>query len=482
MTFTKLSVSMLAAFLLSIGISGAFHAVAAQSDVRRQTVSAILSPTLARMRADVERSLKRARPVLDADVDKILGREIDGLLDLYRHLHSNPELSFFEAKTAVRIKQELEKLGFEVTGGIGGHGLVGVMRNGDGPTVMMRTDLDALPIVEKTSVPYASKIKTRDEHGNEVGVMHACGHDVHMTNLVGTARVMAGLKNKWSGTLVVIGQPAEERGAGAKAMLADGLFERFPRPDYALALHVSPAIPAGVVGVCPEFALAAVDSVDVTIFGVGGHGAYPHRCKDPVTIAAELVLSLQTLVSREIDPQQPAVVTVGSIHGGTKHNIIPDEVKMQLTCRSYTDEVRRTILNGIRRKAAAIAKAGGIPDDRMPVVRVLDESIPSTYNDPKLTKRVQGVFTRRLGKSHVIVTPPVMGGEDFGCYGRVDPKIPICIFWLGASAPEALAAAKKEGRSLPALHTAHFAPPPRPTIMTGVRATTAAILDLMPRK
>lgn len=398
---------------------------------------------------------------------------------LYKHLHANPELSFHEEQTAARIAQELKNLGFEVTPNVGVHGLVGVMRNGEGPTVLVRTDLDALPVEEMTGLDYASKVRTKDDQGNEVGVMHACGHDVHMTVFVGTARLLSQLKESWRGTLVMIGQPAEEKGAGAKAMLADGLFTRFPRPDYCLALHVNASLPAGKVGYCEGYALANVDAVDITIRGVGGHGAYPHTTKDPVVIAAQVVLALQTIVSREIAPIEPAVVTVGSIHGGTKHNIISDEVHLQLTLRSYSDEVRNQTIAAIKRITKGIAQAAGVPEDRLPIVTVQDEYTPATYNDPDLTQGTAEVFRAVLGDKNVLKVDPVMGGEDFGRYGREEPRIPIFIFWLGSVDPYRVEESLHQKNPLPSLHSSLFAPLPEPTIKTGVIAMTAAVLNLM---
>lgn len=399
--------------------------------------------------------------------------------ELYKYLHAHPELSFHEEQTAEKIASELEQLDFEVTQNVGGHGLVGLLKNGEGPTVMVRTDLDALPIVEKTGLPYASEVRTKDDQGHEVGVMHACGHDVHMTVLVGTARLLTELKDRWSGTLVVIGQPAEEKGAGAKAMLADGLFEKFPRPDYALAWHVKAEMPAGQVGYCPGYALANVDAVDIHVRGYGGHGAYPHTTKDPVVLAARIVLALQTIVSREIKPIEPAVVTVGAIRGGTKHNIIPDEVHLQLTLRSYSDEVRNQTIAAIKRICEGVARSAGVGEDRLPLVTVQDEYTPATYNDPDLTNRVAAVFEEVLGAEEVKQVEPVMGGEDFGRYGRVEPKIPISLFWLGVVDPQKFEAYREAGKSLPSLHSSAFAPLPEPTIKTGVKGMTAAVLDLM---
>ncbi len=406
-------------------------------------------------------------------------QDFASLFELYQHLHTHPELSRKEENTGARIADELRKLGFVTTANVGGHGVVGVLKNGAGPTVLVRTDLDALPVKEQTGLPYASKARATDELGNEVDVMHACGHDAHMTVFVGTARLLTQLMDRWHGTLVMIGQPAEERGGGARGMLKDGLFMRFPKPDYCLALHVKADLPAGSVGWIEGYALGNVDSVDVVIRGVGGHGAWPHKTKDPIVLAAQTVLALQTVVSREIAPGEPAVVTVGSIHGGTKHNIIPDEVSLQLTLRSYTDEVRQQTLAAIHRITRGLAEAAGLPPDRLPTVTLRDEFTPATYNDPALTRRLADTFKGWLGAERVQQAKPVMGGEDFSEYGRTQEKVPICIFWLGAVKPDAFSEAEKGGKPLPALHSSQFAPDPEPTIKTGVTAMTAAVLELM---
>lgn len=410
------------------------------------------------------------------EIAALVEKESASLLALYRGLHQDPELSFQEEATAKKIAAELEKVGCKVTTGVGGHGLVGVLENGPGPVVMIRTDLDALPIVEATGLEFASKKKVRSPDGKETGVMHACGHDVHMSVFVGTARVLAATKNRWKGTAVFVGQPAEERGKGAEMMIADGLFRRFPVPNRAIALHCAAALPAGKVGYCEGYALANVDSVDVVVRGVGGHGAYPNTTKDPIVLACQIVLALQTLVSRERSPLEPAVLTVGSIHGGTKHNIISDEVKIEITCRSYSDAVRKLLLDGIVRIANGCAVAAGIPLDRMPIVTVLDESIPSTYNDPDLTKLVAGALRAALGDDAVQKTDPVMGGEDFGCYGRTEPKVPISMFWLGVVEPSKFEKYIAERKSLPSLHSAEFAPDAPRAIPVGVQCMVAAAL------
>jgi len=374
----------------------------------------------------------------------------------------------------------LREAGFEVTTGVGGTGVVGVLKNGPGKTVLIRTDLDALPVVEKTGRPYASKVRTKDDLGADVGVMHACGHDMHMTVFTGTARTLAKLKDEWSGTLVLIGQPAEERGGGARAMLADGLYERFPKPDYAIALHVNATLPTGSIGYHSGFALANVDSVDITIRGLGGHGAYPHTTKDPNVIAAQTIMALQTIVSRQVSPLDSAVVTVGSIHGGSKHNIIPDEVRLQLTVRSYSDATRKMVLDSIERIAMKTAEAAGVPADRLPIVKIArDEGTPATYNNPALGERLVPVWKRVLGEDHVIAVDAVMGGEDFARYGRTPAKVPIYMIWLGTIDPPRIEAAKASGASLPSLHSSLFWPALHPTIETGVKSMTAAAMELL---
>jgi hippurate hydrolase len=395
---------------------------------------------------------------------------------LYKHLHSHPELSLQEEQTAARLVRELEGTGFEVTAGVGGHGVVAVLKNGAGPTVLVRTDMDALPVVEQTGVPYASKVRARDRAGQDVGVMHACGHDLHMAAWTGTARVLAGLKDRWHGTLVFIGQPAEEIGAGARAMLADGLFRRFPRPDYCLALHCDNRHPYGHVAYTEGLALANVDSVDITVRGKGGHGAAPHTTVDPVVLAARIVLDLQTLVSRETNPTDPAVVTVGSIHGGTKHNVIPNEVKLQLTVRTTKDSVRKHILEGIARMAKAAAEGARAPE---PVVKIdPGEFTPALVNEAKLTRKTVALFREVLGAERVHERPPVMGGEDFARYGR--EGVPIFLYFLGTQPPERVAESEREGGApLPSLHSDQFYPVPEPTLKTGVLTMSLAVLNLV---
>jgi amidohydrolase len=425
-----------------------------------------------------------AQTPLAPDLESRVQREYESLFQLYRHLHANPELSFHEAQTSARLQQELRSLGFEVTGNFGGHGLVGVLKNGAGPVVMIRTDLDALPVTEQTGLEYASRVKSKDDQGNEVGVMHACGHDLHMTCFVGTARLLSQLKDQWRGTVIMIGQPAEERGSGAKAMLAAGLFQKFPKPDYVLALHDDATQEAGKVGVIEGPALAGTSSVDLTIRGVSGHGAFSYATKDPIVLAAQTILGLQTIVSREMRAIDPAVVTVGSIHGGTKHNIIPDEVQLQLTIRFFSEAIRNQLVAGIERIARGMAQAAGVPAGREPVVKVREgESIGPTVNHPELTRRVGSAMARTLGKDNVVPREPVMGGEDFGYFGRTADTIPICMFWLGAVSREKIEESQKPGgKPLPSLHSNVYAPAPEPAIKTGVKAMTAAALDLLGKK
>lgn len=416
-------------------------------------------------------SLLRALPGPAAPASKALPAD---LRDFYVDLHRNPELSLHEEKTAAKVADRLRQAGFEVTAGVGGTGIVGVLKNGSGPTVMLRTELDALPVEEKTGLAYASTVRVKDDSGTEVSVMHACGHDVHMTALVGTAAEMVRRKSDWRGTLVFIGQPAEEKIRGARAMLKDGLFTRFPKPDFVVALHDTPNLPAGQLGVTSGYALASSDSVDLTIYGKGGHGASPQATVDPIVIAARTVLALQTIVAREKDPQDPAVVTVGSIHGGNKHNIIPDEVKLQITVRAYKQEVRKHILAAIERIAKAEAVAAGAPKE--PAFAVV-ESCPATYNDPKLTARIAAALRRTFGDGNVIDLPPQMASEDFSEFGLAG--VPAVQWSLGAGDPAKLKELAAAGQQPPSLHSSLFAPDRDPTIATGVEAEVAVLMDLL---
>ena len=429
-----------------------------------------LSPVSAQTPQDIQKIetlTNQAYPQLDA---------------LYKHLHQNPELSLQEQKTAARLASELKTLGFEVKEHIGGHGLVGILRNGPGPTVLIRADMDALPLEEKTGLPYASKARGVNAAGNEVNVMHACGHDIHMTVFVGTARALVGLKDRWKGTLVLVGQPAEENGLGADRMLKDGLFDYAPVPDYAIALHDNSYLPAGTIGYRDGAMMASVDMMDITVFGQGGHGAAPHTTIDPIVLSAQMVMAFQTIVSRTISPIDPAVVTVGSFHGGTVHNIIPDEVKMQLTLRSYSPEVRQKTIETIGRISENLARAAGLPADKLPVISIREPMTPATVNDPALTKRLVGLFRSTFGEDKLVETEPYMVGEDFSRFALENRRVPIFMFWLGTLSPATIQEAKAKGTQLPSLHSPLFAPVPEPTIKTGVKAMSVAALHLFDKQ
>jgi amidohydrolase len=397
----------------------------------------------------------------------------DSLVDLYKQLHQAPELSLKEEQTAKRMAEELRAVGATVTTDVGGHGVVGVIQNGSGKVLMLRADMDGLPVIEQTGLPYASQVRIKDDRGATVGVMHACGHDMHMTNMVGVARYLASHRGQWSGTLVIIFQPAEERGGGAKAMLDDGLFVKFPRPDYAVALHCGADFPIGQVGYRAGYIQANVDSVDITVKGRGGHGAYPHMTIDPIVIAARLIVDLQSIVSREINPTEPAVITVGSIHGGAKHNIISDECRLQLTVRSYSPEVRQKLLDGIKRKALTAAASSGASEPEVSI----SESTPSLKNDPELTERIASALRRTLGDANVVESERSMGGEDFSYYGLAG--VPVCMFKLGTVKPELLAEFAARNELAPSLHSPLYYPDPAGSLKTGVPAMVSIVLDLL---
>ena len=396
--------------------------------------------------------------------------EID-LFKLYKELHTNPELSYQEFETSEKLALILEEIGYEVTRNIGGNGVVALLKNGEGKTVMLRADMDGLPVEEKTGASYASTKKAINPDGKEVYTMHACGHDVHMSVLIGAAEYLYKSKSSWKGNLLLVLEPAEEVSGGARNMIKDGLFTKFPRPDFNLALHVSPSLQAGKVGYLPGWAMANVDSVDITVRGLGGHGAYPHTTKDPIVLAANIVTQLQTIVSRQIAPTDPAVVTVGSIHGGTKHNVIPNEVKLQLTLRSYADEVRNETISSIERIVRGAAISAGLEEDYFPLVEIKDEYTPAVFNNPDLVSRIQKSFNRSIGEENVIKVSPVMGGEDFGMFGRVEPIIPTALFWLGAVNKKVYEKAMREDLILPSLHSDLFLPDAEPAINTGVTAS-----------
>jgi len=415
-----------------------------------------------------------AIPASAQTIDERVSKELPQLVDTYKTLHTSPELSTQEAKSSALVASRLREAGYEVTEKVGKYaegdatcfGVVAVMKNGKGPTLMIRSDMDALPVEEQTGLPYASTTK---------GVMHACGHDIHMTTLIGTAKVMASMRDKWHGTLILIGQPAEEVVKGADAMLRDGLYERFPKPDYVIAVHDNASLAAGTIGYTHGYLMAAADSANLTIRGIGGHGASPEKTKDPVVMAAETVLALQTLVSRENSPLDPVVVTVGSIHGGTKRNIIPDQVQLLMTIRTYKPEVRKRVLDRIARVARGVAIANGVPEDRMPVFELLKgESIGATYNDPALTERLVGAVSKEIGASNVMKIDPLMVSEDFSLYS-LDHRIPSVMLNVGAIDPARVAI----GEPLPSLHSSKFAPAPDATIRTGVRTVVASAMEIL---
>ncbi len=419
----------------------------------------------------------------DDGLRQAVADDLPNLMEFYRDLHANPELSFAEVKTAAKLAAKMRELGYEVTEKVGKTGIVGVMRNGEGPVIMLRADMDGLPVVEQTGLPYASKQIATPASGVETGVMHACGHDTHMAGLIGAARLIAERKDQWQGTVVLIGQPAEELGEGALAMLEDGLFERFPKPDYVLAFHDAAQYPAGNIAYSPGYALANVDSVDITVRGVGGHGAYPHTAKDPIVLASAIVGRLQTLVSRESSPLDPAVITVGSFHAGAKHNIIPDEAKLQLTVRSYSDESRKLLLDGIKRIARGEALVAGLPEDKLPEVKISDPYTPSTFNDPEFATKVMGKLTQRFGEDRVAKSPPVMGGEDFGQFRRASPDdVQSLIFWVGGVPQDEYDKAKETGEGLPSLHSPFWAPDAEKVIATAAEALGSATLNLLSPK
>jgi hippurate hydrolase len=447
--------------------------------LRRYALSNMLKPaTFLLVLTALSAAAQQTSQLLDADMPSLLAT--------YKDIHSHPELSHQEARTSTLLAGDLRTLGYDVTEHIGkyedgsqAHGIVAIMKNGEGPRLLVRTELDALPIEEKTGLPYASHAHSTNAEGAEVSVMHACGHDIHMTVLLGFAKMMAGQKTQWHGTLMLIGQPSEETIDGARAMLADHLYERFGKPDLILSEHDSSEYAAGTIAIKPGPLAASSTSIDVVMRGKGGHGAAPELTKDPILMAAEFIVEMQTIVSRQIDPQQPAVITVGQIHGSTKRNIIPDEVRMGLTMRAYDEATRLKMIEDIRRIANGIAVGYGVPEDRMPIVEVSKTEItPATLNDPALEERLHALAVKALGPQNVMEAQAFMASEDVGVF-RLNNTIPGVMFALGASDPEKLAAAEKAGTHLPGPHSALFAPVPEPTIRTGVTAMTAMAMGLL---
>jgi len=411
------------------------------------------------------------------------------LLALYKDLHSHPELSHHEERTSGIVADALRTDGYAVTDHIGiypdgshGFGVVGILKNGPGPTLLIRADMDALPIVEETGLPYASHVRSKNAADQDVGVMHACGHDIHTTVLLGVARNLMAQKGNWHGTVMLLAQPSEETIDGAKAMLADHVYERLGKPDMVIGLHDTNELAAGKVGITSGPAMAASTSIDVTVHGIGGHGSAPQRGRDPITLAALYITQIQTIVSREEDPQDPTVVTVGDIHGGTKRNIIPDDVKLELTVRTFSGEARQTVIDGLTNMAAGLTIAAGLPPEKAATVKVLeDESTPSLYNDPALMGRVRAKIENTIGKDNVVDSIRHMGSEDVGVLG-LEPGaggIPVAYFWLGAMDPQKLAAAEARGAFLPGPHTSKFEPLPEPTLTTGITAMTAVAESLL---
>ena len=410
--------------------------------------------------------------------DKWIKEDLPYLKNLYLDIHQNPELSLMERETSIKLANELRKIGFEVTENFGGYGIVGVFENGDGPNILYRTDLDALPMEEKTDLSYASKIRTNNIDGSEVGTMHSCGHDMHMTVWTGTARALIEKKDEWKGTLIMIGQPAEEIGAGAMLMLNEGLYSKFPVPDMGIALHSSPTILSGKIGIGKGYTMANTESVNITVYGQGAHGASPHMSIDPIVTASLIVMELQTIVSRNINPIDDAVITVGSFRGGTKHNIIPDEVKLQLTIRTYKDDVRSLIHKRIKEICDGIGASVGLDQSRWPSVQIPDSYTPANYNDSDLVDRLIFSASNAIGKENIEESEPQMVGEDFARYGKTKEKIPTAMYWLGTVPKERMQKYRKENYSLPALHSPFYYPEIEKSIQTGVRVNTNAIIDL----
>ena len=416
--------------------------------------------------------LKRA---VKADYDSYLS-------PLYVHFHRNPELSYLETETAKRMAAELKKAGAQVTMGVGGTGVVGVMRNGAGPTLLLRADMDGLPVKEASGLAYASVATQKGTDGQLYPVMHACGHDTHITALVGAARRLAAMKDQWRGTVLFVVQPAEERIGGARLMMADGLYTRFPKPDYALAFHVDADTPTGRMIVTPGLLFSSADTVDITIHGVGAHGASPHRGKDPIVMGAELVMALQTLVSRELAPLSPGVVTVGAFNSGLKHNIISDRAHLQLTVRSNDRAVRDQLIAGIRRIAAGVGRMNGMPEDRLPTVVVSDEQAPPTINDAGLAARIGTAFRRDFGDVILPYVQTDMGAEDFPAFVEPGSGVKGLYFMVGGTPQAAFDAAKAGGPPVPSHHSPLFKIDPEPAITLGTAAMVTAALELLPAK
>ncbi|MEI6142648.1 MAG: amidohydrolase [Mariniphaga sp.] len=400
-------------------------------------------------------------------------------LDLCKYLHQHPELSLLEFQTSKRMAAELKKIGLEVTENFGGNSVIGILKNGVGPVVMLRTDMDALPMEEKTGLDFASVIKSKDASGKETPVMHACGHDIHMSVLTGTLRTLVALKKEWKGTLMVIAQQAEEISGGATNAIEAGLFSKFPVPDYAMAFHINPELASGKIGLVRGSAFAGVKTVEIVVYGKGGHGAYPEKCIDPIVIASRIVLDLQTIVSRERSPLEPIVVTVGSIHGGTRPNIIPDEVKLELTLRYYSFETIEKVIESVKRICKFASQMAGMPDNQLPDVKVLPVETPPVLNNIELSKKIDGFASEIIGTQNVLKVKPSMVAEDFGKYGLTPEKVPICLLWLGSSNPELLQELEKKGERPAPLHSPYLKPDYATTIVTGIQVMTRNVIGLL---
>ncbi len=419
-----------------------------------------------------------AQDKLKTQIESIIKSIEDEHFETYKYLHAHPEVSLMEFETAKKMAGHLEDMGFEVSRNFGGNSVVGVLKNGKGPVIMLRTDMDALPIKEETGLPFASKAVMKDAAGNQVPAMHACGHDMHMTLWLGTLNTLVQLKKQWSGTIIAIAQQAEEVSGGANRMIEAGLFQKFSVPDYALAYHVNPELPAGSIGYYPGTIFGGVSSVDIHVYGYGGHGAMPHTTIDPIVLASRIVLAIQTIVSREIEPSQPAVVTVGSIHGGSKHNVIPDRVDLQLTVRFFSDEVYQQIIEGLERITRGIALSAGLSEEKLPEVIPLEGLTPPLANDPDLVNKGIQSMEKMLGADRMFEVNPSTVGEDFGKYGRTPEQVPIALFWLGGVEKEKYRDYRENGTPLPGLHNAAFHPDFFPTFSGGVAAMTRTMIDL----
>ena len=411
-------------------------------------------------------------------IEESIKQDIPYLKSLYLDIHKNPEISLMEKETSEKLANELEKIGFEVTRNFGGYGVVGIFKNGNGPTILYRTDMDALPMKEKTGLSYASQIITKNFDGNDVGTMHSCGHDMHMTVWTGTARALIERKNEWKGTIIMIGQPAEEIGAGAAMMLNEGLFEKYPIPDYGIALHSSPIIPSGKVGFGKGYTMANTESVDIKVFGQGAHGASPHMSIDPIVTASIIVMELQTIVSRNINPLDDAVITVGSFQGGTKHNIIPDEVKLQLTIRTYKEKVRKLIHKRIKEICNGVASSMGLDKSQWPEVIIPEKYTPANFNDSKLVDLMMNSSKEIIGVNNVIVSDPQMVGEDFSRFGNTKEKIPTVLYWLGTVPDDRMKKYEAGNYALPGLHSPFYYPEIEQSIITGIKVNTQAMIKI----